>query len=136
MKTDVHEESGLEELLRLSKEVGNMEKGLVRDRLEYVRKTVEREAKKNILQNVLKAIRISVVLDQLELVATPEIVELFGSLDIDKQGAGELRKLILDLASQLAKDADGMSHSHPDLVSIEQSAKTLAILIKFLFHIE
>lgn len=128
------EESGLGELLRLSREISNMEKELVKE-LERARRKVEGAEKIEILQGVIKEIKISVVLEQLESVATPEIIEAVSSFK-NKQGRAELRKLILDLVSELEKCVDSRVDSNLDQVLIERSVKTLAILIEFLFYLE
>lgn len=134
MKTNATEESGLGELLRLSREISNMEKELVKE-LERARRKVEGAEKIEILQGVIKEIKISVVLEQLESVATPEIIEAVSSFK-NKQGRAELRKLILDLVSELEKCVDSRVDSNLDQVLIERSVKTLAILIEFLFYLE
>lgn len=134
MKMNATEESGLGELLRLSREISNMEKELVKE-LERARRKVEGAEKIEILQSIIKEIKISVVLEQLESVATPEIIEAVSSFK-NKQGRAELRKLILDLVSELEKCVDSRVDSNLDQVLIERSVKTLAILIEFLFYLE
>ncbi len=134
MKTNATEESGLGELLRLSREIGNMEKELVQE-LERARRKVESAEKIEILQSIIKEIKISVVLEQLESVATPEIIEAVSSFK-NKQGTAELRKLILGSVSELEKCVDSRVDSNLDQVLIERSVKTLAILIEFLFYLE
>lgn len=127
-------ESGIEELLRLSKQTSKMQQDLARKEQERIKREQELAEKKQVVRG-LKEIKVSVALGQLEPVATPEIIEAVSSLK-HQQGSGNLRNLILDLVTELEKDADGISSSNTDMASIERSAKTLAILIELLFSVE
>ena len=127
-------ESGIEELLRLSKQTSKMGQALARKEQERIKRDQELAEKKQVVHG-LKEIKVSVALEQLELVATPEIIEAVSLLK-HQQGSGDLRKQILDLVTELEKGVDGIANSNPDMVSIERSAKTLAILIELLFSVE
>ncbi len=74
-------------------------------------------------------------LEQLKLIATPDVIKEINSLE-DKQTTANLRKLILDLLAKLEKWADNTSTSNQDMDSIKRSIKTLAVLIELLFSIE
>ena len=124
-------ESGLEELLRLSKEITKVERE--RTRAEQDR-TEQRQKVRELQQNLIE-LKASVALEQLKSVATPEIIEEIASLK-HKQTTGDLRKLILDLSAKLEKWVDSTPTSAQDTDSIKRSVKSLAILIELLFSIE
>ena len=124
-------ESGLEDLLRLSREITRV--GREQTKEEQVR-AEKKQTEKDIRQG-LKEISVSVALEQLRLIATSEIIEKVNSLK-NEQNTGELRKLILGLSTELEKRVDSKPGSNPDMVSIERSVKTLVILIELLFSIE
>lgn len=127
-------ESGMEELLRLSKQTTKMQQDLVRKEKERIKREQELVEKKQVVRG-LKEIKVSVALGQLGPVATPEIIEAVSSLN-HQQGSGNLRELILDLVAELERGVDGIAGSEPNMVSIERSVKTLAILIELLFSVE
>jgi len=135
-------DSGLEELLRLSKEITKVDQ----ERTKAERERTEQRQKVNALQQgliELKAsvqqglieLKASVALEQLKSIATPEVIKEVSSLK-HKQKTDGLRKLILNLSAELEGWVDNMSGSRPDKVSIRRSVKTLAILIELLFSIE
>ena len=122
------QESGFEELTRLSQKISNMGQEIDKKEQEREKKAVE---KKKVVQG-LKEIKVSVALEQLKPVATPEIIEEVSSLR-HKRGSGDLRELILDLATELEKGIDDIAGPNPN---IARSVKTLVILIELLFSIE
>ena len=124
-------ESGMEELLRLSKEITRVDQE--RTRAEKDR-TEQRQKVRELQQNLIE-LKASVALEQLRSVATPEIIKEITSLK-HKQTTGDLRKLILDLSAELEKWMDNASASGQDMDSIKRSVKSLAILIELLFSIE
>ena len=124
-------ESGLEELLRLSKEITKVE----REQTKAEQDHAEQRQKVRELQQGLSELKVSVALEQLKLIATPEIIKEVSALK-NKQTTGELRKVILDLSAELEKWVDSTSGSNQDMDSIKRSVKTLAILIELLFSIE
>ena len=124
-------ESGLEELLRLSKEITKVD----RERTKVEQDRAEQRQKVRELQQGLIELKTSVALEQLKPIATPEIIEEISSLK-HKQTTGDLRKVILDLSAKLEKWVDNTSDSKQDMDSIKRSVKTLAILIELLFSIE
>lgn len=124
-------DNGLEELLRLSKEMAKV--GLERTKAEQDR--AEQRQKVRELQQGLVGLKVSVALEQLKLVAAPEVIKEVTSLK-HKQSTESLRKLILNLSSELENRVDNKYGSNLDMDSIKRSVKTLAILIELLFSIE
>ena len=125
-----HSESGLDELMRLSRQTANEAK-------EMAQKEQQRTAKRQVVQGVLKGLReinVSVAVGQLKSIATPEIIKAVSSL-AQKQGTDDLSKLISGLASDLEKRIGKVSASNPELLSLERSIKTLVILIELFFSI-
>ena len=119
-------ENGFEELLRLSQKTSKVEQGLTRKEQELAKR-------KQVVQG-LREIKVSVALEQLKLFATPEIIEAVSS-QRQKRSTEDLRKLILDLTSELEKSVSSKSGQNLDIVSAESSVKTLAILIELLFSL-
>ncbi len=124
-------DSGLEELLRLSKEISKVDE----ERTKADRERAERRQKVNELQQSLIDLKASVALQQLKPIAIPEIINEVSSLK-HKQKTDGLRKLILNLSAELESWVDNMPGSKLDMVSVKRSVKTLAILIELLFSIE
>ena len=128
---DTSPENGFEELRRLSREIDKTEQ----ERAEKEQKSAEKRQVIQGLQKGLKEIKVSVASEQLRSVATPDILERVNSLN-NQRSNEDLRKIISDLSADLEKCAGGISNSNPDMLSIERSAKTLAILIELLFSLE
>ncbi|KPK24366.1 MAG: hypothetical protein AMJ70_02070 [Dehalococcoidia bacterium SG8_51_3] len=124
-------DSGLEELLRLSKEITKVDQ----ERTKAERERTEQRQKVNALQQGLIELKASVALEQLKSIATSEVIKEVSSLK-HKQKTDGLRKLILNLSAELEGWVDNISGSKLDKVSIRRSVKTLAILIELLFSIE
>jgi len=124
-------DSGLEELLRLSKEIAKVDQ----ERTKAEQERTEQRQKATELQQRLIELKASVALEQLKLIATPEVIQEVSSLK-HKLNTGGLRKLILDLTSELEKWVDNKYGSNLDMDAIKSSVKTLAILIELLFSIE
>ena len=124
-------ESGFNELMRLSRQTAN-------EAQELTKKEQQRAEQRQIVQGVLqglKEINVSVAIDQLKSVATPGIIEEISSLT-HKQDTEDLRKLISDLVHDLEKRIGGISASNPDMVPLERSVKTLAILIELFLSLK
>lgn len=121
-------ESGFDELVRLSQKATN-------EAQELNRREQQRAEQRQVVQGVLqglKEINVSVALEQLKLVATPEIIKEISSLT-HKQDTRDLRKLISGLVNDLEKRVGRVSASNQDMVPIERSVKTLAIIIELFF---
>ena len=124
-------ESGLDELMRLSRQAAN-------DAKELARKEQQRAEQRQVVQGALKDLReisITVTVGQLKQVATPEIIEEVDSLK-HKQGTEDLRRLISRLANDLEKRIGSVSASNPDMVPIQRTVKTLVILLELLFSLQ
>ena len=122
------DESGFEELVRLSKETAKQAQNLAN--MEQQREE-QRQTSQNVLQG-LKEISISVAIEQLKSVASNEIIEEISSL-INKPDTRDLRKLISDLVHDLEKQTGSISTSNIDMVPIKDSVKTVSILVELLF---
>ncbi len=124
-------ESGLDELMRLSRQAAN-------DAKELDKKEQQRAEQRQVVQGALKGLReigVTVTVEQLKQVATPEIIEEVGSLKY-QQGTEGLRRLITRLANDLEKRIDDVSASNPDMVPIQRSVKTLVILLELLSSLQ
>ena len=126
--TSGSDESGFEELVRLSKETAKQAQNLAN--MEQQREE-QRQTSQNVLQG-LKEISISVAIEQLKSVASNEIIEEISSL-INKPDTRDLRKLISDLVHDLEKQTGSISTSNIDMVPIKDSVKTVSILVELLF---
>ncbi|MFC1961729.1 hypothetical protein ACFLWN_01585 [Chloroflexota bacterium] len=120
-------EDGLEELLRLSQQMKRTEK-------EFVRKE-KAQAEKIQLTQSLKEIKVTVALEQLKLVADPEIVDVVSSLKY-QPNTEKLHKMILDLTAELEKMVDSTSGTNQEVKLFTTPVKTLAILVELLFSLE
>ena len=125
--TEEPAESGMEELLRLSRQTSKVQQQITRKEREHTDRT-------KVVQG-LKDIKINVALEQLRLMAKPEITETVASLK-NKQSTAELRKIISDLALELESSVDNISTVKPDIAAMERPIKTLAILIELLFSLK
>jgi len=124
-------ESGLDELMRLSRQTANEAQNLAKREQQRAEK---RQTAQEALQG-LREISVSVAVEQLRLVAAPEIIEEIGSLTY-KQDTKDLRKLISNLATGLERRVGSISASNPDMAPIERSVKTLTILIQLFFSLQ
>ena len=125
------QENGLDELKRLSQQFKKHEH-------ENAQREKQRAEQRKKVQGVLGGLReltISMAVEQLKTVATPEIIEQVNSLK-SKQGIAELRKLISNLANDLEKRIGIVTNANPSVQPIERSIKTLTILIELLFSLE
>ncbi len=122
--------SGLDELTRLSQQ-------FEKDEHEATRREEQRTRQRKKTQGVigeLRAFSISTAVGQLQLVATPEMIEQISALK-NEQGTAKLRKLIDNLIYDLEKRISIIAAANPDIEPIERSMKTLAILVGLLFSL-
>ena len=124
-------ESGLEELMRLSQQF--TKQGQEHTTREQQR-AEQRKKVRGVLQG-LKELNVSMAMEQLKLVATPDIIEEVNSLN-RKQGTEDLRKLISNITDDLENHIGIISASNPDMMSLERSMKTLNILIELFFSLQ
>ncbi len=124
-------ESGMDELMRLSQQM--VRSAQAQTKVEQA--NAQKRQKIQGIQQGLKEINISVAEQQLKSLASSEILRKVGSLR-NKKGTADLRKLIIDLASDLESRTCGISNTNINAVAIGRSVKTLAILIELLFSLE
>lgn len=120
-------ESGIEELLRLSRQTSQVEQKLTHQ--------VREDTKKKQVVEGLKEIKLAVALEQLKSIASRTVVAEVDSLR-RKKGHGDLRRLISDMVSDLEKDANHLSRTAPHMSAMVRNIRTLAILIELLFSLE
>ena len=124
-------EDGFEELMRLSQQFKKQDE----ERTNREQQRAEQSKKVQDVLGGLKGLNVSMAVEQLKLVATPEIIEQVNSLK-SKTGTEELRRLISDLTEDLEKRIGIISASNPDMKSLESSMKTLTILIELFFSLQ
>jgi len=124
-------ESGLDELMRLSRQTAKMGQEVE----EKEKQKAEYNQKVHGVVTGLREISFSVALEQLKLIATPEIIEEVSALT-DKPGTEDLRKLISTLTHDLEIQVSRTSVSNPEMEPIERSVKTLAIIIGLFFSLK
>jgi hypothetical protein len=126
-----HQESGLEELMRLSQRFKKQEQ-------DNTRREKQRQEKQKKVQDVLgglRGINISMAVEQLKPVAAPEIIRQVNSLKSQPKTAG-LRKLITSLAYDLEKRIGRMPAADPEVKRLERTMKTLTILMELYFSLQ
>ncbi len=124
-------ENGFDELTRLSQQFNKLEH-------ETTQREKQRAEQRKKVQGVLGGLReltVSMAIEQLKPVATPEIIEQVNSLK-SKQGTAELRKLISNLANDLEKRIGIVTKANPSVQPIERSIKTFIILMELFFSLE
>ena len=119
--------SGMDELMRLSQQFKKQEHDITQREKQIAR---QREKSQDVFSE-LRALSISTAIRQLQPVATPEIIKQVNSLK-SKQDSTELLKLIDNLVYDLEKRISVIAIANPDLKPIEQSVKTLTILLGLL----
>ena len=123
-------DSGFDELLRLSQQ-------LKKEEHEATQREKQRTRQRKQTQGILgelRAFSISTAVGQLQLVATPEMIEQVSSLK-NEQGTAKLRKLIDNLMYDLEKRISILAVANPDMEPIERSMQTLAILVGLSFSL-
>ena len=123
-------DSGLNELMRLSQQFKKEE----HEATEREKQSARQRKKASGVLSELRVFSISRTVGQLQLVATPEIIEQVNALK-SKQGTAELRKLIDNLVYDLEKRISIIAATNPDIKPIERSIITLAILVGLLFSL-
>ena len=124
------EESGFDELMRLSQQ-------FTRQQEEHTEKERKREEQGKKVRGVLQGLKdlnVSMALEQLKPVATPEIIEEVNTLR-SKPGTEDLRKAISKLADDIESQIDTMSASNPDIAPLVNAMKTLNILMDLYFSL-
>ena len=124
------EESGLDELMRLSQQ-------FTRQQEEHEEQERQREEQGKKVQGVLhglKDLNISMTLEQLQTVATPEIIKAVESLKT-KEDTEDLRKVISGLADDLENSIRTINTAENDKSVLLNSMRTLNILMDLYFSL-
>lgn len=124
------EESGFDELMRLSQQ-------FTRQQEEHEEKERQREEQGKKVQGVLQGLKdlnVSMAVEQLKTVATPEIIKEVNTLR-SKGSTDDLRKMISALAEDLEKSLGAISASKADTAPLVNSMRTLNILIDLYFSL-
>ncbi|MFC1954720.1 hypothetical protein ACFLVZ_02735 [Chloroflexota bacterium] len=124
-------ESGLDELMRLSRQTAKMG----REVDEKEKQKAEYNQKVHGVVTGLREISFSVALEQLKLIATSEIIEEISSM-MNKPGTEDLRKLISTITHDLETQVSRASASNPEMESIDRLVKTLAIITGLFFSLK
>ena len=123
-------ESGFDELMRLSQQ-------LTRQQEERTTRERQRDEQAKKTQDVLlglREIKVSMAMEQLRTIAAPEIIEEVNALR-SKKGTEDLRKAISNLADDLENRLAAGSAANPDMAPLENSMKTLNILMDLYFSL-
>ncbi len=124
------EENGFDELMRLSQQ-------FTRQQEEHEEKERQREEQGKKVQGVLQGLKdlnVSMAIEQLKTVATPEIIKEVNTLK-SKGGTDDLRKMISALAEDLEKSLGAISGSKADMAPLVNSMRTLNILMDLYFSL-
>ena len=124
-------ENGLDELTRLSQQFKKHE----HESKQREKQSAEQRKRVQSVLGGLRELTVSMAVQQLRFVATPEIIERVDSLK-SRQGTAELRELISELASDLEKRIGTVTNENPSVKPIERSIKTLVILMELFFSLE
>jgi hypothetical protein len=128
---DESSESGFDELMRLSQQFKKQEQ----EHTERERQREEQGKKARGVLQGLKELNVSMAIEQLKPVATPEIIEEVNALR-SKPGTEDLRKTISDLTDNLENQISTISTSNPDIAPLTGSIKTLNILLDLYFSLQ
>ena len=124
-------ESGFDELMRLSQQFRKQEQ----ERTEKERQREERGKKAQDVIQGLKELKVSMAIEQLKTIATPELIEEVNALR-SKPGTEDLRKAISNLADDLENRIGIISASKPDTAPLLNSISTLNILMDLYFSLQ
>jgi predicted component of type VI protein secretion system len=125
------EESGIDELMRLSRQFTRQQEE--HDKQERQRQEQGKKVK-GVLQG-LKDLNLSMALNQLKDVATPEVIQQVTALK-NKSDTEDLRKMITSLVDELEKKLDGASGSKTEMTKLINSTRTLSILLDLYFSLQ
>ena len=105
------------------------------DRTDKQRQREEQGKKARGVIQGLKELKVSMAIDQLQTVATPEIIEEVNALK-SKPGTEDLRRTISDLADSLENRLGTISAANPDTAPLLNSIRTLNILLDLYFSLQ
>jgi ribosomal protein L22 len=125
------EESGIDELMRLSQQFTRQQ-----EKHEAIEKQREAQGKKvkGVLQG-LKDLNVSMAIQQLKMVARPDIIRQVNNLK-SNTGTEGLRKMITVLVDELEKQLGAVSASKTEMAPLINSLRTLSILIDLYFSLQ
>ena len=124
------EESGFDELMRLQQQ-------FTRQQEEHDEKERQRQEQGKKVQGVLQGLQdlnVSMAIDQLKGVATPEIIKEVNAFK-NTGNTDDLRKLISDLADDLEIKIGVITDSKADTARLANSVRTLNILMDLYFSL-
>jgi hypothetical protein len=124
-------ESGFDELMRLSQQFTRQQE----EHEEKERQRAEQGKKVRGVLDGLRELNISMAMEQLQPVATPEIIKEVNALR-SKQGTEELRKVISGLAEDMESRLRAISSTDPDAAPLVNSMRTLNILMDLYFSLQ
>jgi hypothetical protein len=124
------EESGLDELMRLSQQFTRQQEA--QEAEDRAREEKGKQVR-GVLQG-LKDLNISMAVQQLKSVATPEIIDQVNSLS-SKDDTDDLRKMITGLADDMENRLGALSSASPEGASLVNSMRTLNILMDLYFSL-
>jgi len=124
-------ENGIDELMRLQQQFTRQQE----ERDEREKQRAEQGKKvRGVLQG-LRELNLSMAVEQLKPVATPEVIEKINAL-AGKEGTEELRKIISGLADNIESQLGVVSASDSDGVPLVNSMRTLNILLDLYFSLQ
>ena len=124
------EESGLDELLRLSQQFTKQQEE--HDKQERLRQEQGKKVQ-GVLQG-LKDLNINMALEQLAPVATPDTIKQVKILR-STGSTDDLRKMISDLADDMENQLGTMSRTNQETMPLVNSMRTLNILMDLYFSL-
>ena len=125
------EESGIDELMRLSRQFTRQQEE--HDKQERQRQEQGKKVK-GVLQG-LKDLNLSMALNQLKDVATPEVIQQVTALK-NKSDTEDLRKMITSMVDELEKKLDDASGSKTEMTKLINSTRILSILLDLYFSLQ
>jgi hypothetical protein len=124
------EESGIEELLRLSRQFTRQQ--AEHDQIEKQRQAQGKKVK-GVLQG-LKELNLSMAITQLKTVARPEIVKQVSALK-SQESTDALRKMISNIADDLENRLRALPDPKTDTAPLVNAIRTLNILMDLYFSL-
>jgi hypothetical protein len=124
------EESGIEELLRLSRQFTRQQ--AEHDQIEKQRQAQGKKVK-GVLQG-LKELNLSMAITQLKTVARPEIVKQVSALK-SQESTDALRKMISNIADDLENRLRALPGPKTDTAPLVNAIRTLNILMDLYFSL-
>ncbi|MBN1160355.1 MAG: hypothetical protein JXA17_00175 [Dehalococcoidales bacterium] len=125
------EEGGIDELMRLSRQ-------FTRQQEEHDKQERQRQEQGKKVQGVLKGLKdlnLSMALNQLKDVATPEAIKQVTALK-SKNDTEDLRKMITSLVDGLEKQLNAASGPKAEVTKMINSTRTLSILLDLYFSLQ